>query len=697
MADAKATVDALAAKANAVERAAKISFEIREALRKALPAPPEQFFTVMIPGKVVNFADYSKGFDDEGNQTTAVLPTVTQLNQAILCDDMPVLAPIQLGPTGRSVARSYDAALSKLIPAGTTVGVDVKDPKNLTEEEQRYKKAMDYLLSRHPQHPEKTRVQMYTEKQKAYTQAVEAKTKAFREALEKAMNDPRYVSLDQKQQAFNDWVAENARTYRNFMQGAYMDWVVTGMKEEVEYWFAVVDRETAMARVEASKEAMRAAVVHDTDGAVEYQTVRCTPPNWAHLAKKKALSKKNRTRTPEWYSWEISRLEKMNGMLRALKKATPSFPIQPEPPTSQPEQLEGAMTKFLKAREAYQQAAADKNAKDEDKKRLLRELQTVRGELAAEEAKVDRDKVQNLTGKNQEATRKLYEKLQGDDGLVTKILEENEKKIKAYTEELQAVLGGTEKGQTIVDEVAKDLGVPRPLPDPAAQPAGSDEEDYFTAITVEISSSGSEEHSDSKATSTSFGASGGWGLFSASVDASHSESAANASAAMAKNACKISFECMRVDISRSWLRPELFYDADLTVGPNEFISPGFGRLRELMESTSKSAEQELQRYSTFPLYPTAFLLAANIVLEISGETSAIQSHFQSSATSVSASVGYGPFSMHASVSTSAQEADSSCEAIAQGCRITIKSPQIIGWISQMVPALPRIENPVLPV
>lgn len=38
-----------------VARTAKISSQIREAIRAALPAPPEQFFTVMVPGKVVNF------------------------------------------------------------------------------------------------------------------------------------------------------------------------------------------------------------------------------------------------------------------------------------------------------------------------------------------------------------------------------------------------------------------------------------------------------------------------------------------------------------------------------------------------------------------------------------------------------------------------------------------------------------------
>lgn len=37
-----------------VQRIAKISWEIRNAIRNALPAPPEQFLTVMVPGRVIN-------------------------------------------------------------------------------------------------------------------------------------------------------------------------------------------------------------------------------------------------------------------------------------------------------------------------------------------------------------------------------------------------------------------------------------------------------------------------------------------------------------------------------------------------------------------------------------------------------------------------------------------------------------------
>jgi hypothetical protein len=44
-----------AQQAEQVARIAQISQNIRQAVRAALPAPPEQFFTLMIPGKVVNF------------------------------------------------------------------------------------------------------------------------------------------------------------------------------------------------------------------------------------------------------------------------------------------------------------------------------------------------------------------------------------------------------------------------------------------------------------------------------------------------------------------------------------------------------------------------------------------------------------------------------------------------------------------
>ena len=70
----------------------------------------------------------------------------------------------------------------------------------------------------------------------------------------------------------------------------------------------------------------------------------------------------------------------------------------------------------------------------------------------------------------------------------------------------------------------------------------------------------------------------------------------------------------------------------------------------------------------------AFLLAANVVLEIEGETSDIQQHFSTSSTSASASVGFGPFSVSSSASSSNTSTDSTCESTASGCRSVSSIP-----------------------
>lgn len=134
---------------------------------------------------------------------------------------------------------------------GTSIGIEGGSDEDPAEK--RYKKAMAFLTEPHPNYPDKTRVDVYREKQSAYTGAFERKTKAFQEALTLATGDLRNTTATKKREAYDEWVAQNAKTYRNLVQAAYMDWVTNGKKEEIEFWFAVVDSSSAMARVEASK------------------------------------------------------------------------------------------------------------------------------------------------------------------------------------------------------------------------------------------------------------------------------------------------------------------------------------------------------------------------------------------------------------------------------------------------------------
>ncbi|KAG6864170.1 hypothetical protein C0991_011889, partial [Blastosporella zonata] len=659
------------------ERTAQISFKIREAIRKALPAPPEQFFTVMIPGKVVNFADFTEGFDTEGNLTTPVLPTSVELAQAILCDDMPVLAPVQLGPTGRSVARSYDAAISKLVPNGTTIGVDVEgDGSGLDGERKRHHDAMVWLTARDPQKDNKTRVEIYAEKQAAHTLSVENKVKAFDAALKRAMSGPLNSTIASQRAAYNEWVNENARTYRNSMQAAYMDWVVNGNKEEVEYWFSIVDRQSSMARVEASKEAMRNAVVQDTDGSAEFNRVKLSPTNWAVIAQKKAHSGHNQTRTVEWYTWEVSRLKKMNSLLEAMTETAPTLAATGNTGAADLKNtdahLKEVMVAFLKARDAYLAAEKPGSKVPQAERDSLRvAYKEASAKLDEERAAKNKEDLQAINHFAEEAQNTMHQNLK-NNGLAKKEMDANTATIQEYTAAISALLSsgqdGGNSGNSLVQAVANDAKIPAPMKDPATAKS-TDEPDYFTAISVEISSSSSSETSSSHATTASFGASVSWGLFGVSANASHSDAASDAAKAMASSSCKISFECMRVDISRSWLRSELFFDSDLTVGPDQVLSPGYGRLRDLLEGSAQTSnpketiEEELQRYSTFPMYPTA----ANTVLEISGETSAIQNHFKTSSNSAGGSVGYGPFSVSSNASHTQTKASSDFQATANGC------------------------------
>lgn len=124
---------------------------------------------------------------------------------------------------------------------------------------------MKWLTSEDPLCPNMTRVDIYVTKQRKYTEAVEAKTRAFDNALSLAQHDPANRTVAQQREAYDRWVSENARTYRNYVQAAYMDWVITGRKEAVEYFFAIVDTDSAMARVEQSKVCFQSFCERDWD------------------------------------------------------------------------------------------------------------------------------------------------------------------------------------------------------------------------------------------------------------------------------------------------------------------------------------------------------------------------------------------------------------------------------------------------
>ncbi|KIJ25053.1 hypothetical protein M422DRAFT_274042, partial [Sphaerobolus stellatus SS14] len=312
----------------------------------------------------------------------------------------------------------------------------------------------------------------------------------------------------------------------------------------------------------------------------------------------------------------------------------------------------------------------------------------------------DKFNLARLTSENKNAENKLFSEIVKDSGIIGREITNSEALIKQYEKERDDLLNGGQKPQDkALEGLAESMGILKALPDPTLAPpppAQKPLEDFLTPITAELSSSSETTATQTSISTFSAGTTASWGIASVSASVNHSEAHTSAMKELVGSNIKVSFECMRMDITRPWLRPELFYDEDLVPGPGIKISPGFTRLRELMESQAPNAQSELAMHGTFPLYPTAFLVACNVVLEISESTSSLQTYMNSSNTSVSLSVSYSPFSANASGSHSSSNAGSNCQTTASGCRIEIKAPQIIGWISQMVPALPRISQPAQP-
>lgn len=207
---------------------------------------------------------------------------------------------------------------------------------------------------------------------------------------------------------------------------------------------------------------------------------------------------------------------------------------------------------------------------DADKKAALDKLNNARSEMGKAMSAQDQDNIGRLNAQGQQAQDELFEQLSNNTQAE---IDANNAKIKEYDDARKDLLKA--RMDKPLDVVAKDVGLPDAQPDPQAATAapaaaaGSKPKapDYWTSISVEVAASYEHSESTQKSQSTSAGASGGWGGFSAGGSMAYSKSSADAMSQMAKSSVKATFECMRVDIARPWLRADLFFDDDLQVSP----------------------------------------------------------------------------------------------------------------------------------
>lgn len=192
----------------------------------------------------------------------------------------------------------------------------------------------------------------------------------------------------------------------------------------------------------------------------------------------------------------------------------------------------------------------------------------------------------------------------------------------------------------------------------------------------------------------SVGGSVGWGLWSVGGNYSHDQSSSDMQSDMANCDVSVSFSALIVNINRPWLYGELFTDFDLDVAAEVKLSPGPELLQQYIkdQAANKQSVAMLGQYSEFPSYPTSFVVAADTAVEFSGSTQHIQKHFDSQSNSGGISVGYGPWSVNSSFHQSSSNQSCHMEQTATGVKLLFSAPQVIAWISRILPALPRNPN-----
>jgi hypothetical protein len=193
--------------------------------------------------------------------------------------------------------------------------------------------------------------------------------------------------------------------------------------------------------------------------------------------------------------------------------------------------------------------------------------QNARDTLVQRQNEYDKLNVTKLMEEGRTAQGKLFQDATGKGGFIDVETQTNTALIDQYKKERADLLKGGDSNSSAVEGLANELGLPKALPDPSAAGGSLSSADYFTPITIEVSASSDKKTSIAKA--HEFGATVAYSFLLGGVSATVENSGESSKATndLVNSSVKISFECMRVDIQRSWLRPELFQDQGLTAAP----------------------------------------------------------------------------------------------------------------------------------
>ncbi|KZL68026.1 hypothetical protein CI238_13054 [Colletotrichum incanum] len=627
---------------------------VRGAIASAIPVANNQVLTVSLPGTIIDWKDYYY------NVSKHIKPPLdVQIKEARLVDGMIPLSKYTAGKTGKSVARSYLAALDLLVPVEASVSgvvsnesTDITDPRLKTIRE-RYKYSMGYLTSPDdtPSGNGRTKVDTYVMKQSAWAKEVAAYQHAQAQALERLAPPPGATTAQIKasQEKYMQWIQEHAREFKNTIQTKYMDWVVHGYK------FMAITDDTFF------------PVLSSDSGDDQNKVKAAYAQVYSDMDTKNAASRdqdKRETAKGDWLKNKFGVTSPATNVLDNLVK-------------EQKAQTESSLNRNNRSVRENTEASKKRAGSWIDKRieQITQDIEDLKKQLTSAEATPSAITPPMLPVVNSEGMVVTGDELMANPSL------------KNPSAANVIDLDNEESWRNTVDEG----------PDSWTKVRWRRQRAYmylFSQLTVykiscKVATKSSYAESSTSQSASSVCAKAGWGWWSASASASHTQSSAEAMQSMSNLEVEVSMSCMVVEMERPWLHSELFVDAELDSGAF-LISPGEDALKEAFNN-EKNLQGEYQQFSS---YPTAFVVAADIELSFSGDTTKLESAVSASSTSANLSVGYGPFAISGSHSSSKSKSRTKMESTATGCRISVEAPQIVGWVQTLLPKLPKPKNGV---
>ncbi|KAL7917400.1 hypothetical protein ACQKWADRAFT_324685 [Trichoderma austrokoningii] len=651
-----------------------VATTIREAISSSFAVSSTQLMTVQVPATIIGPSEFCWNEPKD-----LIKPLGVRIAEAQLVDNQMPISKVMIDRTGKSVARSYLAALDCLVSVETSVSFSSSEDDRLLTEHQskirdRYTQAMKYLTTSDDCETGKSRLQTYVDKQESWNRAKTAKEKG--------------LTAEEQEHSFLEWLQLNGRDYKAAIQAKYMDWVVYGNKFPVEFNFGLVDLSSAMKRVESSKEAFRNLTLLAADGATEYNSVNLLPPNWASQVQQKMDEWQKFNNNPSIIELhaEIKRLHHILISHQGLYDAICSGKFIPH----QFSQSEDEASTTLRGR--YEQAYADADAS-----KWAREQTSAKDvkEIVAEGAKT-------LTGENKVPTGKDNKTAtQKEDDAPSTLAGNIELNVEAFINPFDAISteadtwnnaftvqkarvmqavddAGKEEAKSHIEKLESKLKSVSSESVYANGKAVNDHEliankNLLEDSMVAVSEFGLHKAASQSAVSENFSV--GWGFWSMGISESNSYPKEEPDLVMDD-----------LEVERPWLHAELFADHQLDAAPGFTISPGHEVLRE-------AVEQDLpveMAHAQFCSYPNAFIVASNVELQFHGATRWLESSLEASATDARASIGWGPFILgSSSYKGSKAGLKSRIQSTKTGVQISLQTPQIIAWTQELLPELPK--------